>query len=201
MFITQLFNTRGLRDFYATCMTSSKLCWKPPCKAQELILNHGFLPCKNSAPDPWSNRRHSPRQHGNFHDIFTGNLYQKHQKIMCSSRVFVCWVDNIPPRTREGTYTTTIFNIPPWTREGTYTTTICNIPPWTREGAYTTTICNIPPRREEAHTKTISNHTTQLLIKVIGLERTVWRILRELPYQDGNAWFTMVPLKALSNQV
>ena len=92
MFITQLFNTRGLRDFYATCMTSSKLCWKPPCTARELILNHGFLPCKNSAPDPWSNRRHSPRQHGNFHDIFTGNLHQKHQKIMCSSRVFVCWV-------------------------------------------------------------------------------------------------------------
>ena len=96
MFITQLFNTRGLRDFYATCMTSSKLCWKPPCTARELILNHGFLPCKNSAPDPWSNRRHSPRQHGNFHDIFTGNLHQKHQKIMCSSRVFVCWVGLSP---------------------------------------------------------------------------------------------------------
>ena len=91
MFKTLLFSTSYLRLFYATCTTSSKLCWKPPCTARELIIKHGFLPCKNSAPDPWSNRRHSPRQHVNYHGILTGHSCEINQIILCSSRVFVCW--------------------------------------------------------------------------------------------------------------
>ena len=51
-----------------------------------------FSPSKNSVLDPWSNRRHSPRQHVNYHGIFTGHLCEIHQKILCFPRVFVSWV-------------------------------------------------------------------------------------------------------------
>ena len=54
-----------------------------------------FSPCKNSVLDPWSNRRQSPRQHVNYHGIMTGHSCEINQIILCSSRVFVCWVGEI----------------------------------------------------------------------------------------------------------
>ena len=51
-----------------------------------------FSPCKNSVLDQWSNRWQSPWQHVNYHGILTGHSCEINQIILCSSRVFVCWV-------------------------------------------------------------------------------------------------------------
>ena len=65
-----------------------------PCKNPVFISWNKlkFSPCKNSVLDLWSNRRQSPWQHVNYHGIMRGHSCEINQIILCSSRVFVCWV-------------------------------------------------------------------------------------------------------------